>query len=152
MKGGFVCAARTNFLRSEEACPPRGFQVWCFAFPSPSAPLRLDESIGRFRRALFEFRGGARCVCPARASCAAPYGFIQPKEAVGWRGRGHLLLVTFLGEARKVTCCRATPDEVDTIYFTSAACYPPRNARCTASLPSNSPAAPDKVIVPLSIT
>ena len=89
--------------------PINRFKFLIFALPSPSAPLRLNESIGRFRRALFEFRGGARCVCPARASCAAPDGFIQPKEAIGWRGRGRLLLVTFLGEARKVTGGGATP-------------------------------------------
>ena len=51
---------------------------------------------------MFESRSGARGVRLARSSCAAPDGFIQPKEAIGWRGRGRLLLVTFLGEARKV--------------------------------------------------
>jgi len=33
-----------------------------------------------------------------------------------WRIGDRLLLVTFLGEARKVTSCRAAPGEVDFVY------------------------------------
>ena len=43
-----------------------------FVFPFPCAPPRYFANKRRFRRALFELRSGARFVCPARASCAAP--------------------------------------------------------------------------------
>ena len=36
--------------------------------------------------------------------------FEQRREPTKWAAhRGRLLLVTFLGKTRKVTCCRATP-------------------------------------------
>ena len=50
-------------------CPPYGFDL---RFSFPCAPPRYFANKQRFRRALFELRSGARFVCPARASCAAP--------------------------------------------------------------------------------
>jgi hypothetical protein len=68
-----------------------------FAFPPPSAPLRLDESIGGFRRALFEHVTAQRVVRVAQP----PDGFIQPKEAEGWRGGAAFLGLLSLAGQRK---------------------------------------------------
>ena len=62
-----LCAAS---IWRERAKISERFLILAFAFPSPSAPLRVDEFIGSFRRALFELRSWARGVRPARASCA----------------------------------------------------------------------------------
>ena len=72
---------------------------------------QLDSMRGS-RRGLFESHGRARFVCPARSSSAvassrqAAQGY---PENTGRDTRGGILLVTFLGRARKVTSRRAAP-------------------------------------------
>ena len=65
---------------------------------------------------------GEHCSSPAvgRGVCAPPGRVAQPRLLAADRGnpagavnRGRFLLVTFLGKTRKVTCCRATPGEVE---------------------------------------
>ena len=93
---------------------PRGFGYWQAASEgekaslrdglSPSEPPRLGASFGGFRRV---------CLSPgaARASYAAARS-LHPGEGTRRAAkRGGLLLVTFLGQARKVTRCRATPGQ-----------------------------------------
>src|SRR3954469_22873866 len=81
-----------------------------FFFPLWRAE-QLDSMWGS-RRALFESRSEARCVCLARSSCAvatsrqAAQG--HPLNS-GHDTRGGLPLVTFLGRSRKVTSRRAAP-------------------------------------------
>gem|GEM_PF-5457186 len=65
----------------------------------PSEPPRLGESFGGFRRV---------CLSPAGVSYAAARSFRPVEETRRAAKRGGLLLVTFLGQARKVTCRRAT--------------------------------------------
>lgn len=91
---------------------PRGFGHWPAASEGdkaslrdgspPSEPPRLGECFGGFRRV---------CLSPAGASYAAARS-IHPGEGTRRAAkRGGLLLVTFLGQARKVTCRRATPGQ-----------------------------------------
>src|ERR1035437_657481 len=64
---------------------------------------------------------GEHCSSPAvgRGVCAPPSRVAQPRLLAADRGnpagaanRGRFLLVTFLGKTRKVTSCRATPDNL----------------------------------------
>ena len=74
VKSGFVCASRTIPLFCfGEAGVARlaGFGVRLLNF-IPCAPPRYFANKRGFRRAPSELRSGARGVCPARASCAAP--------------------------------------------------------------------------------
>lgn len=69
---------------------------------SPSEPPRLGASFGGFRRV---------CLSPAGASYAAARSFRPGEGTRRAAKRGGLLLVTFLGQPRKVTRRRATPGQ-----------------------------------------
>ena len=87
------CALRAHFV----------FLVLGFGSSVPCAPPRKAVNKRGFRRALFELRGGARGVCPARASCAAPLVCRLSREPPkGAANQGRLLFgYFFFGEARK---------------------------------------------------
>ena len=73
---------------------------------SPSGPLlgrREAQPHGEKRRRVSELRSEPRCVRLARASCGVAPGGEHRREAVGRHSRGRLSLVTFFGEAKKVT-------------------------------------------------
>jgi hypothetical protein len=82
-----------------------------FAFLPLWRAEQLDSMRGS-RRALFESRSEARCVRLARSSCAVASSSQAAQGYPANAGRdtgGGLLLVTFLGRARKVTSRRAAP-------------------------------------------
>jgi hypothetical protein len=59
-----------------------------------------------------ELRSRARCVCPARASSSPASGGEHRRGAEGRHTRGRLSLVTFFGEAKKVTRPQAKSEAV----------------------------------------
>jgi hypothetical protein len=88
-----------------------------FCFYSPVRRLDQPQAGGDL---------GEHCSSPAvgRGVCAPPGRVAQPRLLAADQGnpagavnRGRFLLVTFLGKTRKVTSCRATPDEVDFGYL-----------------------------------
>jgi len=73
---------------------------------SPLGPLlcrREAQPHGEKRRRVSELRSESRCVRLARASCGSAPGGEHRREAAGRHSRGRLSLVTFFGEAKKVT-------------------------------------------------
>ena len=101
--------AQSAHLHTKEqrghSCPHKT----AFDFPSPVRRLDISPT-----------SGGLGEHCPSSAAghvlCALLGRVAQPRLFAKYRGnpegaanRGRLLLVTFLGKTRKVTCCRATP-------------------------------------------
>jgi hypothetical protein len=96
---GLTISALQNFHYNEPSRPG-----------SPSAPPRLDRVSGdEGEHCSSSAAGHVLCALPGRV--AQPPRWLDSVEArpEGVAQRGRLLLVTFLGETRKVTCRPATP-------------------------------------------
>ncbi len=106
---------RKAHTKSKKACEgakrphTKPLLIFAFDFGSPSPPPSSADWSGDVGEdCLSTWPRSGSCELRSRLINRATQGIPQ-----GWRNWGRLLWVTFLGEARKVSSCRAAPDGFD---------------------------------------